>query len=115
MARGHKTGGRKKGTPNKAATHIRALCAQHTEEMVLVILAIARDKKAQDKDRRAAADSILDRAHGRPAQTIVGGDDDQNPITIRMLNHVFTNPEDLKAYRASRAKAWAAQGKAQQG
>ena len=68
MAKGHKTGGRRKGTPNKATAEVRALAQQYTAECIDRLAEIARD------DNPTAAVSacreLLNRGHGLPAQNL---------------------------------------------
>jgi len=74
MAKGRKTGGRVKGTPNKATAEVRAYAQQYSTECIDGLMAIARNKKCVDVARVMAFREILDRAHGKPAQEIVGQD-----------------------------------------
>ena len=66
MAKGVKTGGRKVGTPNRATADIKAAV------------------------RLSAANSLLDRAHGRPAPITLADDetDDKRTesVTIRIVD-----------------------------
>ena len=67
-------GGRPKGSVNKATAAVRAIAQQYTEEAVLTLAEIMRD--GTNSERIAAADKLLDRAHGKPAQ-MVGQEPDQ--------------------------------------
>lgn len=71
--------GRPKGALNKVTKDIKALAAKHTPEALSTLASIM---KASDSDaaRVAAANSLLDRAWGRPKQ-----DGDQT----HMHAHVF--------------------------
>lgn len=80
MAKGRKTGGRKPGTPNKATSDVKAIAGQYSAEAVNILIEIARTSES-DPARVSAAKEILDRAHGKPAQAIVG-DEDQPIKTI---------------------------------
>lgn len=74
MAQGRKTGGRQRGTPNKATAEVRAIAQRYSAAALGVLASIMRNKKAPPAARVAAAKEILDRAHGRPAQAITGAD-----------------------------------------
>ena len=43
MAKGRKTGGRQKGTPNKATAEIRGAAQRYTEEALEVLVHVARN------------------------------------------------------------------------
>lgn len=83
MAIGKKTGGRQVGTPNKATADLKAAAAIYTQEMLLVLVGIANSGESEAA-RVSAANSILDRAHGKPTQTIAG--DKDNPLMVPVLN-----------------------------
>jgi len=49
---------------------------------------IMNDQRAPASARVAAAEALLNRGWGRPAQTIMGNDDDAGrPIVISLLDH----------------------------
>ncbi len=84
MAQGLKTGGRRKGTPNKATAEIRGHAQQYTVEALEGLAQIARTSES-DAARVSAWKAILDRGHGRPAQPVqVGGDPDSVPVVFSM-------------------------------
>lgn len=73
--------GRKAGVPNKATTGIKALAAPYSEEAVLFLVGVMRDKQAAIQARVAAAKELLDRGHGKAPQAVaVSGDPDGVPI-----------------------------------
>lgn len=59
--------GRKKGTQNRATIELKQLAGAYTEEAVQVFVDVMRDAAEPGSVRVAAADKLLDRAHGRPA------------------------------------------------
>ena len=69
MTTGRKTGGRCKGTPNKATAEIREHAQQYTTEALEGLAEIARNSES-DAAKVAAWKAILDRGHGRPAQAV---------------------------------------------
>ena len=70
MAKGTKTGGRVAGTPNKATANIKEAAQQYTESAISTLVEIMGDATAPHAARVAAANSILDRGHGKPRQSI---------------------------------------------
>lgn len=75
MAIGHKTGGRQKGTPNKATARVRELAREHGPAAVRVLAELMQC--ANEGTRLSAACAILDRAYGRPSVcTETDSDDD---------------------------------------
>lgn len=83
MANGWKTGGRQKGTPNKATADIKALARMHGPA---VIAELARMSGVTDAPgaqteaaRIAALRELLDRGYGR-ATLPIAGDGDGSPI-----------------------------------
>lgn len=73
MAKGAKTGGRQKGTPNKATAEIKALAGKHTLTVVNELARLAT-KAESEAARVAAIKELLDRAYGKPAQALTGED-----------------------------------------
>jgi hypothetical protein len=47
------------------------LAREHTETAIRTLAEIMNDEFAEDKDRIKAADTILDRGHGKPSQAII--------------------------------------------
>lgn len=69
MAAGIKTGGRTKGTPNKATADIKAVAQVYTEEAVNALAVIMRTSES-DAAKVAAIKELLDRGHGKPTQSV---------------------------------------------
>lgn len=80
--KGQKTGGRTKGTPNKANADLRALAQQYTAEAVETLVEIMRSGESEAA-RATAADKLLDRGHGKATQ-ILGGDK-TTPLTVELV------------------------------
>lgn len=87
MATGKKTGGRQKGTPNKATADIKEAAQKFGAEAIELLIDIANDKECPPASRVAAVKEILDRGYGKAKQPIVG-DDDSPPIQIRAITEV---------------------------
>ena len=84
----------KSGNPGgqpKWVVDVRRLCQTHTEEAVEVLLRIMRTARL-DKDQLAAAQYLLDRAHGKPVQAIAG-DPDGAPVNVTGLTVTFVKPQ----------------------
>lgn len=74
MAHGGKRSGagRKQGAPNKATASLKEFANQFTQEAVEFFVTVMRDGEAPYQARVAAANGILDRALGKPAQALTG-------------------------------------------
>jgi hypothetical protein len=69
----------------KALTDIRSLARVHTDTCIRVLVGIVAERKAPHAARVAAANSLLDRGWGKPAQT-VEGTGEGGAIVIRWLS-----------------------------
>jgi hypothetical protein len=75
-AKGKRFGGRSKGTPNKATSEIKALAQEYGAE---AIGRLAEHMRGGDpKVSVQAANELLDRGYGKPAQTLIG--DPEKPL-----------------------------------
>ncbi len=84
MTTGRKTGGRRKGTPNRATAEIREHAQHYTVEALEGLAQIARTSDS-DAAKVAAWKAILDRGHGGPAQAVrLGADPDSRPVVFNM-------------------------------
>lgn len=61
--------GRPLGVPNKLTRPLRELAALHSEDCIAVLVDL-RDHAEAEQVRVAAANSLLDRAHGKPRQEV---------------------------------------------
>lgn len=73
--------GRKKGTPNKATRDIKEVARLHGEAAV-ARLAHLMTKAESEQAQVAACKELLDRAYGKPAQAIVGAEDEAPVKTV---------------------------------
>lgn len=80
-ADGSKSGGRKKGTTNKATREVKTLAQKYGADAIKR-LAHLMQKAESEQAQVAACKELLDRAYGKPAQAIVG--DDEAPIKTVM-------------------------------
>lgn len=77
MPRGGKRpgAGRPAGVPNKANAELREHAQAYTIEALDFLLGVMRNNEAPFPARVAAANGVLDRGHGKPAQALtVDGD-----------------------------------------
>ena len=65
----------------RAEIHVRDLAREHTAEALKVMVEVMRDKKAPATARLGAAQGLIDRAWGKPAQ-IIAGDAEGDPIRV---------------------------------
>ena len=70
-------GGRPRG-----CGRVRELAQQHTDLAIETLVDICKDKTNNAAARATAAIGLLDRGWGKPAQAIVGGDEDDPPIQL---------------------------------
>lgn len=61
--------GRPLGSPNKLTRPLKELAALHSEACIAVLVEL-RDHAEAEQVRLAAANSLLDRGHGRPRQEV---------------------------------------------
>lgn len=69
-----KSGGRQKGTPNKATADVKALAGKHGPAAIAEAVRIMQNSDS-DAARISAINTILDRAYGKASQPIGGADD----------------------------------------
>jgi hypothetical protein len=65
-----KTGGRQKGTPNRATAEVKALAQEWGEQAILTLGDIMTSDKSNEPARIAAARELLDRGYGKPRQGV---------------------------------------------
>src|SRR5262245_19040283 len=71
MAKGRKTGGRKMGTPNKVTADLQEAAQAYTPAALKTLNEICVGGESEAA-RVAAANSLLDRGHGRPTTHLTG-------------------------------------------
>lgn len=94
MARGGKRegAGRPQGASTKVTADLKAAACQFTDDALNVLVEIMKSASHPAAARVAAAGAVLDRGHGKPKQAIVGGDDNDPPVTIRRIERVIVDP-----------------------
>jgi hypothetical protein len=93
MAKGIKTGGRSKGTPNKATADIKALAQVHAVDAVAMLAVIMMNSES-DTARIAAAKELLDRGYGKAMQGVELTGKDGEPVAFRQIERVIVRSKD---------------------
>ncbi len=89
MAAGRKTGGRVKGTPNKATADIKALAMQHAEAAMVELARLATAAESEAA-RVAAIKELFDRGFGKAKQSLDVAADVQ--ATVRRIERSIVDP-----------------------
>ena len=77
--------------PISSATKVKLAAREHTESAIRVLARLMNDEEIAPTIRVTAANSLLDRGWGKPAQTISG--DEENPLTlVRRIERVIIRP-----------------------
>lgn len=66
--------GRKPGQKNKATAEIKALAQKHAPDALKKLFDLMGDKDVPAATQRAAANDLLDRGYGKPAQAVMNED-----------------------------------------
>jgi hypothetical protein len=88
-----KSGGRKKGTPNKITSEVKELAQRFGEEVIDQLHHIATNKKSSDGDKIAAIKELLNRGYGKAPAPIHLGGPDGAPLSIT-IDYFKSLPED---------------------
>ena len=99
FSKGHqKVGGRQKGTPNAINTDARRKIQEHAGDAVDALLKILRNPESPSAAIVSAANSILDRAWGKPSMSMqVTGNDGAPLIPV-------DRPPQIETYEEWRAR-----------
>ena len=97
MTKGYKTGGRKKGTPNKHTAEVKELAQQHGVECVERLAEIAGGDNVPAAV--AACRELLDRGYGKAIASVVVASDEPS------LLDVFKAIDERDAERKSKREA----------
>lgn len=76
----------KSGNPGgrpKENAEVKRLARAHAVEAIQGIVALMASE--DERTRLAACQTILDRGYGKPAQALIGGDEDDPPITVKEI------------------------------
>jgi hypothetical protein len=73
--------------------YIKGLARAYTKEALETLAAAL--KAENESTRVAAANSLLDRGWGKPAQAVVGGDEEDSPVrVITEIKRVIVRPDN---------------------
>ena len=89
MAKGQKTGGRVKGTPNAATADIKAIARDHTAKAIKTLIKLV-DREDSPATQLGAARELLDRAYGKPSQVLAG--DADAPLIFQEIRRTLVRP-----------------------
>jgi hypothetical protein len=78
---------------SKTITEIRSIARSYTRNAINVLVGIMRSKDATAAARVSAANAILDRGWGKPAQAIENGDDGAIEL-IHRIERIIVHPEN---------------------
>lgn len=81
-----KTGGRKKGVPNKATADIKALAQQHGPEAIATLVKIMSAEEQPAAARVSAVKELLERGYGKVSQPTEITGADGGPIETRSID-----------------------------
>jgi hypothetical protein len=70
VPKGTRIGGRQKGTLNKATADVKVAASAYTASAISTLASIMQDPEEASPARVAAAKELLDRAHGKPKQSV---------------------------------------------
>jgi hypothetical protein len=92
MAKGVKTGGRVKGTPNKITADVRALAQEYGEDAIRELATILTTSENHSA-RIAAAKEILDRGYGKATQSVEMAGPDGGPMQFSQIVRRIVDPQ----------------------
>ena len=79
--------GNPSGRP-KRDENLAELTRMHTEDAIAVLVSIANDPKVNPSARISAANSLLDRGHGRPPQAVAVKTESNNDTFLRLWRYL---------------------------
>ena len=68
--------------------NLAALARMHTEDAIAVLVSIANDPKVNPSARISAANSLLDRGHGKPPQAVAVKTESNNDTFLRLWRYL---------------------------
>jgi hypothetical protein len=92
MAKGKKTGGRRKGSANKATAEVKEAARGYTAAAISALAEVLK-KSESDMARIAAARELLDRGHGKAPQSLRH----EGSLPAQVAVTVLRTREDMEA------------------
>jgi hypothetical protein len=90
---GERRGGRRPGVPNKATAEIKRVAQKYGQEALEKLVELMRGSDL--KVAVTAANSILDRGYGKPAQTLQGDPDKPLAVNVAVVDAFTAKIEAL--------------------
>jgi hypothetical protein len=75
----------------KEDNDVKQLAREHSEEALQRLLTWMRSENP--KASVAACQAVLDRAYGKPAQALIGGDENDPPLKIQQVKRVIVRAQ----------------------
>ncbi len=88
-----KRGGRPRGSLNKATRDVRIAAQKYTQRALTVITRLAEQSNDPRVQLQAAVE-LLDRAHGKPAQTQLVGGAGGDPVRLQQMQDLMEDPKE---------------------
>ena len=82
--------GNPSGRPKENA-EVKSLARAHTKRAIEKLAALIDSE--DERVAVSASEAILNRGYGKPAQAIVGGDEDDSPISLRVIERAIRRSE----------------------
>lgn len=70
---------------------VREKAREHTEDALAVLYAVMMDEAQHGATRVSAAEALLNRGWGKPAQAIIGGDEDDPAVKFEKIERVIVD------------------------
>jgi hypothetical protein len=78
----------------KTPTEIKSLARAHTDAAINCLVGVMNQPDSPHSARVSAATALLDRGWGKPAQAIIGGDDDDKPVKhVHRIEREIVDPQ----------------------
>ena len=77
-----------RGCQARREENLAALARMHTEDAIAVLVSIANDPKVNPSARISAANSLLDRGHGKPPQAVAVKTDSNGDTFLRLWRYL---------------------------
>lgn len=84
-----KTGGRRRGTPNKTTADIRALAQEFGEAALRKLVEVMNHADSPPQAKISAANALLDRGYGKPSELVEPEDSTTGMKSIAELDAMY--------------------------
>ena len=78
----------------KTPTEIKSLARSHTEAAINCLVGVMNHPDSPHAARVSAATALLDRGWGKPAQAIIGGEEDDPAVKVQAIVRKIVDPKD---------------------